>query len=154
VVLSASLNVRIDRNVFMSTNPSPREFREQYARVREGQGADVHPEFPRIWGEGTTACASDSKHFGAFDQNLMTEWHVRYGGRGVMILLARRARFGVHPLAAAAMLVLRVAAMIEGVLRHDTARGLTPLVWGHVSPYGTFDLDMEQRLDLDLREAA
>ena len=31
---------------------------------------------------------------------------------------------------------------------------LTPLVWGHVSPYGTFDLDMEQRLDLDLREAA
>jgi TnpA family transposase len=34
------------------------------------------------------------------------------------------------------------------------ARGLTPLVWGHVSPYGAFDLDMEQRLDLDLREAA
>jgi hypothetical protein len=29
------------------------------------------------------------------------------------------------------------------------ARGLTPLVWGHVSPYGAFDLDMEQRLDLD-----
>ncbi len=27
-------------------------------------------------------------------------------------------------------------------------RGLTPLVWGHVSPYGAFDLDMEQRLDL------
>ena len=33
-------------------------------------------------------------------------------------------------------------------------RGLTPLVWGHVSPYGAFDLDMEQRLDLELREAA
>ena len=28
-------------------------------------------------------------------------------------------------------------------------RALTPLVWGHVSPYGAFDLDMEQRLDLD-----
>jgi hypothetical protein len=27
-------------------------------------------------------------------------------------------------------------------------------VWGHVSPYGTFDLDMEARLDLDWREAA
>ena len=38
-----------------------------------------------IWGEGTTACASDSKKFGAWDQNLMTEWHIRYGGRGVMI---------------------------------------------------------------------
>ena len=33
-------------------------------------------------------------------------------------------------------------------------RGLTPLVWGHVSPYGAFDLDMARRLDLDLREAA
>ena len=33
-------------------------------------------------------------------------------------------------------------------------RGLTPLVWGHVSPYGAFDLDMERRLDLELREAA
>ena len=33
-------------------------------------------------------------------------------------------------------------------------RGLTPLVWGHASPYGTFDLGMEQRLDLEPREAA
>jgi hypothetical protein len=40
---------------------------------------------PHIWGEGTTACASDSKKFGAWDENLMTEWHIRYGGRGVMI---------------------------------------------------------------------
>jgi hypothetical protein len=28
---------------------------------------------PALWGEGTTACASDSKKFGAWDQNLMTE---------------------------------------------------------------------------------
>ena len=40
---------------------------------------------PEIWGEGTTSCASDSKKFGAWDQNLMTEWHIRYGGRGIMI---------------------------------------------------------------------
>ena len=33
-------------------------------------------------------------------------------------------------------------------------RGLTPLAWGHVSPYGTFDLDLGQRLDLEPREAA
>jgi TnpA family transposase len=38
-----------------------------------------------IWGEGTTACASDAKQFGAWDQNLLTEWHLRYGGRGVMV---------------------------------------------------------------------
>jgi hypothetical protein len=40
---------------------------------------------PAIWGDGTTACASDSKQFGAWDQNLTTQWHIRYGGRGVMI---------------------------------------------------------------------
>ena len=38
-----------------------------------------------IWGDGSTSCASDSKHFSAWDQNLMTKWHLRYGGRGVMI---------------------------------------------------------------------
>ena len=38
-----------------------------------------------IWGEGTTTCASDAKKFGAWDQNLMSYWHIRYGGRGIMI---------------------------------------------------------------------
>ena len=33
-------------------------------------------------------------------------------------------------------------------------RALTPLVWGHVSPYGAFDLDMKQRLDLDVLAVA
>jgi hypothetical protein len=28
-------------------------------------------------------------------------------------------------------------------------RGLTPLFWGHVNPYGTFQLDMTARLTLD-----
>ena len=47
--------------------------------------AILQERLTHIWGEGTTACASDSKKFGAWDQNLMTEWHARYGGRGVMI---------------------------------------------------------------------
>src|SRR5262249_26066984 len=47
--------------------------------------AIFHVRLPQIWGEATTACASDSKKFGAWDQNLMTEWHARYGGRGVII---------------------------------------------------------------------
>jgi hypothetical protein len=33
-------------------------------------------------------------------------------------------------------------------------RALTPLVWGYISPYCTFDLDMEQRIDLDVLPAA
>jgi len=31
----------------------------------------------------------------------------------------------------------------------DERRGLTPLGWGHVNPYGTFRLDMTARLSLD-----
>jgi TnpA family transposase len=33
-------------------------------------------------------------------------------------------------------------------------RGLNPLVWGHVSPYGVFELDMDSRLDLEMKAAA
>ena len=44
---------------------------------------------PRWWGTGT-ACASDSKKFGSWESNLMTEWHSRYGGPGRDDLLARR----------------------------------------------------------------
>ena len=32
-----------------------------------------------LWGEGSTAVASDSTHFRSWDQNLFTEWHSRYG---------------------------------------------------------------------------
>jgi Tn3 transposase DDE domain len=60
-------------------------FREAIARVVNGV---FRIRLPRIWGEATTASASDSKKFGAWDQNLLTEWHVRYGGKGIMILLA------------------------------------------------------------------
>ncbi len=37
-----------------------------------------------LWGEGT-ACTSDSKQVRSWDSNLMTEWHARYGGPGVMV---------------------------------------------------------------------
>ena len=73
-----------------------------------------------IWGEATTACASDSKQFGAWDQNLMTEWHARYGGRGIMIY------WHVEKNSTCIYSQLRrcssseVAAMMEGVLRHCT----------------------------------
>lgn len=75
---------------------------------------------PAIWGEGTTACASDSKHFAAFDQNLMTEWHARYGGRGVMIYWhVERQSVCIHSRLKRCS-SSEVASMIEGVLAHDT----------------------------------
>jgi Tn3 transposase DDE domain len=49
--------------------------------------------------------------------------------------------------------VLAEPAWMARMTPADT-RALTPLVWGHVSPYGAFDLDLEQRLDLEVREAA
>ncbi|MFF9654107.1 Tn3 family transposase [Streptomyces sp. NPDC014622] len=36
-----------------------------------------------LWGTGSTAVASDSTHFRAWDRNAFTEWHSRYGGRGI-----------------------------------------------------------------------
>ena len=75
---------------------------------------------PAIWGDATTACAADSKQFGAYDQNLMTEWHARYGGRGIMIY------WHVETGSTCIYSKLRrcssseVAAMMEGVLRHCT----------------------------------
>ncbi|MER7363058.1 Tn3 family transposase [Nonomuraea wenchangensis] len=37
-----------------------------------------------LWGEGTS-CASDSRKFGSWSANFMTEWHERYHGPGVMV---------------------------------------------------------------------
>ena len=75
---------------------------------------------PAIWGVGTTACASDSKHFGAWDQNLTTQWHVRYGGRGVMIYWhVERNSLCIHSQLKSPS-SSEVASMIEGVVRHCT----------------------------------
>jgi TnpA family transposase len=75
---------------------------------------------PGIWGQGTTACASDSKHFGAWDQNLTTQWHVRYGGRGIMIYWhVERKSLCIHSQLKSPS-SSEVAAMIEGVIRHCT----------------------------------
>jgi TnpA family transposase len=75
---------------------------------------------PQIWGEGTTACASDSKKFGAWDQNLMTERHIRYGGRGVMIYWHVEKNSACIYSQLKTCSSSEVAAMIEGVLRHCT----------------------------------
>ena len=75
---------------------------------------------PHIWGEATTACASDSKQFGTWDQNLMTEWHARYKGRGVMIYwhVEKKAVCVYSQLKRCSS--SEVASMIKGVLRHCT----------------------------------
>jgi len=75
---------------------------------------------PRIWGSATTGCACDSTKVSSWDQNLMTEWHTRYHGRGVMIY------WHVDKNAACIYSQLKtcssseVGSMIKGVLDHCT----------------------------------
>ena len=38
-------------------------------------------KLPKIWGEGKTAAADGTK-YDMYDQNLMAEYHIRYGGYG------------------------------------------------------------------------
>lgn len=94
-------------------------------QLRAANGAVANAIFaarrPTIWGEGTTACASDSKKFGAWDQNLLTEWHVRYRGPGVMIYWSVEKHAVCIYSQLKSCSSSEVAAMIEGVLRHCTA---------------------------------
>jgi hypothetical protein len=66
-----------------------------------------------LWGQGT-ACASDSKKFGAWQSNLLTEWHARYRSAGVMIYwhVERRSVAIYSQLTSCS--ASEVAAMIQG----------------------------------------
>ncbi len=74
-----------------------------------------------IWGEGTTTCASDSKHFTAWEQNLMTQYHLRYRGRGVMIYWHVEKNSACIYSQLKTCSSSEVATMINGVLRHCTS---------------------------------
>lgn len=91
--------------------------RRAIATVADGA---LHARNSAIWGSGTTACASDSKHHGAWDQNLTTQWHVRYGGRGIMIYWhVERNSLCIHSQLKSPS-SSEVASMIEGVVHHCT----------------------------------
>ena len=75
---------------------------------------------PYIWGEGSVACASDSSKFAVRGENLKSEWHNRYHGRGIMVYWhVERKSLAIYcqlksPSSS------EVAAMIEGIMRHAT----------------------------------
>ena len=73
-----------------------------------------------VWGEGSSAVASDSTHFGAWDQNLFTEWHSRYGGRGVLIYWHIERKSMVIHSQLLSCTASEVAAMIQGAIHHGT----------------------------------
>jgi TnpA family transposase len=96
---------------------SPANLRRAIARVVNATFAERSRD---LWGEGT-ACASDSRKFGSWESNLMTEYHARYGGPGVRVYWHvgwRRACIYSQLKSCSSS---EVAAMIEGVLRHCTS---------------------------------
>lgn len=73
---------------------------------------------PAVWGEMGTATASDSKQFKAWDQNPMSEFHARYGGRGVMIYWHVEGRSMCIYSQLKKVSSREATSMIEGVLNH------------------------------------
>lgn len=77
-----------------------------------------------LWGAASTAVASDSTHFRAWDQNLFTEWHARYGGRGILVYWHVEEKFVVVHSQVIKASASEVAAMVEGAVRHGTTMKL------------------------------
>jgi len=64
--------------------------------------------------------ASDSTHFAAYDQNILTEWHSRYRGRGVLIYWhVEKKSMAIHSQLISCS-ASEVAAMVEGAMHHAT----------------------------------
>ena len=82
---------------------------------------------PQLWGEITLSYAADSKKIGVWDQNLMAEWHARYGGRGIMIYWHVDEKATCIYSALKTCASSEVAAMINGILNHDTDVDLNQL---------------------------
>jgi TnpA family transposase len=72
-----------------------------------------------LWGSGTS-CASDSRKFGSWSANFMTEWHQRYGGPGIMVYWHVERRSVCIYSQVTSTTASEVASMIEGLLRHLT----------------------------------
>lgn len=77
-----------------------------------------------VWGQSTTTCASDGKKIGAWDQNLLTEWHVRYHGRGIMIYWHVEKKSMCVCSQVTSCSSSEVSAMLEGLLRHGTDKDI------------------------------
>jgi len=90
------------------------------AAIARVVNALLHARLEAIWGATTSTCASDSKKFHAVDQNLLTQWHARYRGPGVLVYwhVERRSVCIYSQLKSCTS--SEVAAMLEGVLRHCT----------------------------------
>jgi TnpA family transposase len=103
----------------------------------------------QIWGEGSSAVSSDSTHFGAWDQNIFTEWHSRYGGRGVLIYWHVETKSVVVHSQLLNCTASEVAAMIDGAIHHGTEMDIKA---NYVDTHGqsAIGFGLTRLLDFDL----
>lgn len=72
---------------------------------------------PEIW-DKTTACTSDGKYLGSWEQNLVAKWNPHYQECGIMMYsMIDKNSAGIH---AQIRRGTEVAAMISALIRHDT----------------------------------
>ena len=92
--------------------------------IREVVNAVIGIRDPQIWGNATTSVACDSKKLESWDQNLMTEWHGRYRGHGVMVYWHVDTNALCIHSQSKTCTSSEVGAMIKGVLEHSSIMDL------------------------------
>jgi TnpA family transposase len=90
------------------------------AAIRIVVNATLAARDTSLWGPGT-ACAGDSRKFGSWSANFMTEWHQRYGGAGIMVYWHVERKSVCIYSQVRSTSASEVASMIEGLLRHLTS---------------------------------
>lgn len=75
---------------------------------------------PKIWRSVSTACAADSKQFGCFSQNLMTEWSPRHHSNGIMIYWHVSDQYICVYSQLKTCTSSEVASMLQGIISQET----------------------------------
>ncbi len=75
---------------------------------------------PKIWRSVSTACAADSKQFGCYAQNLITEWSPRHHNNGVMIYWHVNDQYICVYSQLKTCTSSEVASMLQGILNQET----------------------------------
>lgn len=90
--------------------------------LRESIDAVVNAIFrnPKIWRSVSTACAADSKQFGCYSKNLLTEWSPRHHNSGVMIYWHLNDQYICVYSQLKSCTSSEVAAMLQGIIDQDT----------------------------------
>lgn len=114
--MSVSLNVRF-RTIGLQA-PNKDDLREAINTV---VNAIFRIRNPKIWRSVSTACAADSKQFGCFTKNLLTEWSPRHHSSGVMIYWHVSDQYICVYSQMKACTSSEVASMLQGIMDQETA---------------------------------